>query len=75
MKGREGVALAETLTKGDKVEVRNRFDAQWARGFEVTAVSAKGVRVRRLSDGEELPVTFATEDVRAERKRSSMWWI
>ena len=75
MKGREGVALAETLAKGDKVEVRTRFDARWARGFEVAEADEEGVRVRRLSDGEELPVTFAPEDVRAERKRSSMWWI
>ena len=75
MKGRGGVALAETLAKGDKVEVRTRFDAHWARGFEVTEANEDGVRVRRLSDGEELPVTFATEDIRAERTRSSMWWI
>jgi hypothetical protein len=75
MKRREGVVLAEALAEGDKVEVRNRFDAQWARGFEVAKVDDDGVRVRRLSDGEELPVTFAEDDVRAERKRSSMWWI
>ena len=75
MKGREGVAMAETLAEGDKVEVRTRFDARWARGFEVTEADEEGVRVRRLSDGEELPVTFAPEDVRAAQKRSSMWWV
>ena len=67
--------MAETLTAGDKVEIRNRFDAQWARGFEVIAADDTGFRVRRLSDGEELPVTFTADDVRAERKRGSMWWI
>jgi hypothetical protein len=72
---REGVRLADTLAKGDRVEVRKRFDAQWAKGFEVIDVNEQGFRVRRLSDGEELPVTFGEEEVRAERKRSSMWWI
>ena len=72
---REGVVLADALAKGDKVEVRNHFDGQWARGFEVIEVAEAGLRVRRLSDGEELPVTFAVEEVRAERKRGSMWWI
>ena len=75
MKRREGVVLAEALAEGDKVEVRKRFDAQWARGFEVAAINDDGFRVRRLSDGEELPVTFGEDEVRAERKRSSMWWI
>jgi hypothetical protein len=72
---REGVRLADTLAKGDRVEVRKRFDAQWAKGFEVIDVNEQGFRVRRLSDGEELPVTFGEEEVRAERKRSSLWWI
>jgi hypothetical protein len=67
--------VAEMLTMGDKVEIRKRFDAQWARGFEVLAADDEGVQVRRLSDGEVLPVRFAPEDVRPERKRSSMWWI
>ena len=75
MKRREGVVLAEALAEGDRVEVRNRFDARWARGFEVAKVKDDGILVRRLSDGEELPVTFAEDEVRAERKRSSMWWI
>ena len=75
MKRREGVALADALAEGDKVEVRNHFDGQWARGFEVIEANELGFRVRRLSDGEELPVAFAVDEVRAERKRSSMWWI
>ena len=67
--------MAEALTIGDRVEVRNRFDAQWARGFEVVEADDEGVRVKRLSDGEVLPVVFSGDDVRPERKRSSMWWI
>ena len=67
--------MADVVAIGDKVEIRKRFDAQWARGFEVTAVDDDGIKVKRLSDGDVLPVTFAPEDVRAERKRGSMWWI
>lgn len=64
----------ESLEAGMRVEVRRRFDAHWARGFEITAVTDGGYRVRRLSDGQELPVEFALDDVRRERKRQGMWW-
>lgn len=67
--------MADVLEPGERVEVRRRFDAQWARGFEVIDVSEAGVRVRRLSDGDELPVRFAREEVRKESKRNSMWWM
>lgn len=58
---------------GDKVEVRRRFDDKWARGFEVVEATDHGYRLRRLSDGVELPTTFASGDVRKERKRD-FWW-
>jgi len=58
---------------GDKVEVRRRFDDKWARGFEVVDATDAGYRLRRLSDGVELPATFPTNDVRKERKRE-FWW-
>ncbi len=67
--------LADTLTAGDKVEVRRRFDAQWSRGFEVVERTDTGVLVRRLSDGEVLPVEFAPDDVRKERHRNDFWWM
>jgi hypothetical protein len=68
--------LAERFNTGDKVEVRRRFDAKWARGFEVSEVSDTGYRVKRLSDGEILPVEFADEDVRAEHRRANdFWWM
>jgi hypothetical protein len=57
-----------------RVEVRRRFDQRWARGFEVIDVTDEGYRVKRLSDGMEIPTEFAPEDVRRERKRNSMWW-
>lgn len=69
------MALTELFTAGDEVEVRRRFDAQWVRGFEVVDVNAAGVRVKRVSDGEVLPVRFAVEEIRSERKPGSMWWM
>ena len=65
-------ALSE-LNVGERVEVRRRFDARWARGFEVAEVTATGYRVRRLSDKQILPVEFTEDDLRPERKRG-MWW-
>jgi hypothetical protein len=63
------------LAPGDAVEVRNRFDRRWARGFEITGVTDHGFRVRRLSDGRELPDEFVADDVRARRDRKrGTWW-
>jgi hypothetical protein len=68
--------VADQLSAGDKVEVRRRFDAQWSRGFEVVEVAEKGVRVRRISDGEILPVVFPEIDIRKARKRANdFWWM
>jgi hypothetical protein len=64
---------------GARIEVRARFDQRWARGFEVAEVVREGdadrYRVRRRSDGSVLPVLFVDDDVREEKKRSSMWWV
>ncbi len=64
----------ESLEAGMRVEVRRRFDQHWARGFEVVEATESGYRVKRLSDGIELPAEFPAEDVRRERKRQGMWW-
>ena len=68
--------VAVDIEAGSAVEVRNRFDGRWARGFEVTGSSPDGYRVRRLSDGRELPTDFASQDIRLrrERKRNSWWY-
>ncbi len=66
--------LALDLPAGTRVEVRKRFDDSWARGFEVLATADTGYRLRRLSDGMELPTEFGAKDVRRERKRHDMWW-
>jgi hypothetical protein len=65
--------LQERLTPGTRIEVRRRFDSGWAAGFEVAEVMPAGYRVRRMSDGDVLPVEFDLDDVRRERKKG-MWW-
>jgi hypothetical protein len=71
-----GASLADTLEVGDKVEVRRRFDAQWSRGFEIVSVSDEGYTLKRMSDGEVLPVTFSPDDVREARRRANdFWWM
>lgn len=67
-------ATAELLAPGVRVEVRNRLDGRWSRGFEVIGHTPGGYRLRRLSDGMELPLPFAPEDVRRERKRGTWWY-
>ncbi len=67
--------MAETFTEGERVEVRRRLDAGWARGFVVESVSDAGMKIRRLSDNEVLPVEFDPEDVRRERRRNEFWWM
>jgi hypothetical protein len=61
---------------GAAVEVRNRFDGRWAKGFVVISASREGYRVRRLSDGRDLPSVFEGHDVRPrrDRKRDSWWY-
>jgi hypothetical protein len=68
-------SLAEpVLEPGTRVEVRNRLDGDWTRGFEVISVDAGGYRLRRLSDGGELPLRFHEDDIRKEKKRGTWWY-
>ncbi len=64
---------------GTRVEVRSKFDRAWARGFEVVeAIGAPspGYLIRRRSDGSILPLVFALDDVREEKRRTNdMWWV
>jgi hypothetical protein len=62
------------LAPGTKVDVRNRYQGTWVRGFEVADVTETGYRIRRLSDGSVLPELFVRDDVRRERKRQGFWW-
>ena len=62
------------IQPGTRVEVKRRFDAKWSRGFEVLEHASGLYRLRRLSDNATLPVLFAEDDVRPE-KRNNTWWI
>lgn len=70
-----GCRRVTTLAAGTKVEVRTAYDRSWARGFEVVEASEEGYRLRRLSDGAELPALFARDDIRRERRDANMWWL
>jgi anti-sigma B factor antagonist len=53
-----------SLREGDPVEVVARFTDAWVGGFEVASLAAFHCRVRRVSDGEILPVEFAYHQIR-----------
>lgn len=70
-----GRELVETVEPGTRVEVRSRFDQSWSRGFEIVETTSEGYRVRRVSDGADLPALFTPDDVRPERrKKQGLWW-
>jgi hypothetical protein len=62
------------LTPGTKVDVRNRYQGTWVRGFEIAEVTTNGYRIRRMSDGSTLGDLFSRNDVRRERTRQGFWW-
>ena len=71
-----GAGRPETMEPGTAIEVRTHFDGRWAKGFEVIAVvDDEGYRVRRISDGRELPTVFAFDEIRRHRdRRRDTWW-
>ena len=63
---------AEWLPQGTPVQVRNRFEFTFRSGFEVSSATDAGYRLRRRSDGVELPVDFPATEVRPEA-RTANW--
>ena len=58
-------ASAHRFVPGTEVEVRTRYLASWARGFEVAAVhDDRHVRLRRRCDGAILPTPINVEQLR-----------
>jgi hypothetical protein len=62
------------LSEGTHVEVRNRFDNRWTRGFVIADVLADGYRIRRTSDEQLLPAVFGSDEVRREHRRGQWWY-
>lgn len=62
------------IAPGTAVEVRSSFDQRWTSGFEVVEASDTDYRLRRLSDGTDLPGRFSRDDIRRERRRGGQWW-
>jgi len=54
------------LVVGARVQVRNRYLAEFVGGFEVLEVTTGGFVLRRCSDGARLPAEFAAGEVRPE---------
>ena len=52
------------ISIGTDVQVRERFCGRWASGFQVAEASNDAYVVRRSSDHELLPVSFASNEVR-----------
>lgn len=60
----EHTSTTVRFRSGDRVEVVTRFSGAWVGGFAVASTTELGCRVRRLSDGDVLPVVFGFDDVR-----------
>ena len=56
------------LPTGTDVEVWCRSYDTWVTGFAIVDASPDGFRVKRHSDGSELPAVFALQDVRRSHK-------
>ncbi len=52
------------FVRGETVEVRDRFQGGWHRGYVVDEVTAGGYRVMRTADSKLLPVDFNAGDLR-----------
>jgi len=61
------------LPRGTPVQVRDRFEFSFHSGFEVSQTTTAGYRLRRCSDGVELPVEFAASEIRPDSNRTS--WL
>jgi hypothetical protein len=72
------VTMAEpterVLSTGTRVEVRNRFDNGWNRGFAVAEIVGDGYRILRTSDDQLLPSVFTADEVRREPRRGQWWY-
>ena len=71
----QGRGRAPSFAVGTRVEVTNRFDRRWSRGFEVVEIVSAGYRLRRLSDGTVIPAVFVPNEVRADVSRPAPFHV
>ncbi|HXX91213.1 MAG TPA: ParA family protein [Acidimicrobiales bacterium] len=66
---------SRVLAVGCPVAVRDRYQGNWAQGFDIAGRRGAEYVVRRLSDDSVLPGTFGAEDVRAVTagKAAAQW--
>ncbi|HET9731086.1 MAG TPA: hypothetical protein VFP54_00290 [Acidimicrobiales bacterium] len=61
--------MSATGTAPQHVEVRNRFDGSWSRGYTIAEVilteDTPQYRLRRFADGTMVPGTFRPEELRS----------
>ena len=58
------------MVVGTRVQVHNRFLAEFRPGFEIAEVTPTGsYMLRRLSDGVRLPSSFAADDLQPDLNR------
>jgi hypothetical protein len=62
------------LEHGTRIEVRQRFDGKWSKGFLVESATTEGYTVRRELDGVVLPERFPVDDIRHEKRHRLLWW-
>lgn len=59
----------DVFTPGTEVDVRTRYLASWASGFEIASIDGDRVGLRRQSDGVILPVALTADDIRPHQPR------
>jgi hypothetical protein len=58
-------AFNDTLRVGTRVAVQTRL-GRWSSGFEIAEISARGYRLRRVSDDAVLPFDFDAHELRPD---------
>jgi hypothetical protein len=68
-----------SLKIGDKVEIKNKFDGDWSRGYIISRVDTSSTGdeifyVKRAAEIHEIPQHFTSDHIRKAKKKN-MWWI
>lgn len=65
------------LAPGTGIEVRNKLDGRWSKGFAVHSRVDGGYRIIRVSDGSVLPTLFEDDQIREHSvtRKNDSWWF